>query len=178
MKTTAIGIRLPNHLLDKVEEYGLENFPKGDSYDKTATIVELISKGLGLDDVQQPVKQDVIQEIEAIKKRLQNLEDKFVKQDVGQVVRQNNFHENAQEAALNQSEEVLAIEERKAATEAITNKEEITPLYSEDDLMKMQNFKLRDILKKLPSFPSDVAAKKLNKKKLVEAILKAQKLKP
>ena len=169
MKTTAIGIRLPNHLLDKVKEYGLSNYPKeGGGFDKTATLIALISKGLGLDDVEQPVRQDVLQEIEAIKKRLQNLEAKFVEQNVEQVVLQHKSHDNEPEQPLPESNDESAIDEGKGATEQ--------NLMRESDLLKMKNYELRDILEKLEGDPS--AAKKLNKKKLVEGILKAQKLNP
>ena len=186
MKTTAIGIRLPNHLLDKVEEYGLENFPKGDSYDKTATIIELISKGLGFDGVEQPVKQDVSQEIEAIKKRLTLLEAKFVEQTVEQVVeqtveqiveqvvRQNSSHENEPEPSQTEEDnESIEKEISKRSATRRADKEEISPLYSEDDLMKMETDELREIAISFGESPNKV--KKLYKKALVKDILKTQK---
>ena len=165
MKTTAIGIRLPNYLLDKVKEYGLENFPKGEGYDKTGTIVELISKGLGLKDVQQPVKQDVLHELEAIKKRLQYLEDNFVKQSVRQVVLQSDPDENTQKASHTDSDnELIASSNEKGET---------TPVHSEEDLSNMEADELREIIVNLGKSPKE--AKKLYKSGLIKDILKIQK---
>lgn len=87
-KTIAIAARIPHSLHDKIEAYGLDNFPKGDGkYDKTATIIDLISKGLGLDDVSQSVKQSVNQlDVEqlvkqTVKQELSNTVNQSVKQD-------------------------------------------------------------------------------------------------
>lgn len=43
----SVGIRIPSDLYEQIEIYGKENKPRGkDGYDKTATLLELIKKGL------------------------------------------------------------------------------------------------------------------------------------
>ncbi|ACB54617.1 unknown (plasmid) [Crocosphaera subtropica ATCC 51142] len=61
-KSIAIAARIPHNLYHQIEAYGMTHFAKGDGkYDKTATIIDLITKGLGFDSVSQSVQQSVNQ---------------------------------------------------------------------------------------------------------------------
>ena len=41
-----IGLRIPDWLLEEVEAYGQKNFPKNGQWEKTATLLSLIQRGL------------------------------------------------------------------------------------------------------------------------------------
>jgi hypothetical protein len=59
--TKAIGIRIPLTLWAKIQEYGAEHHPKGDSFDVTQTLVTLLANALSipLDDiVKRPTASD------------------------------------------------------------------------------------------------------------------------
>ncbi len=80
MKSKAIGLRIPVSLWEQVTEFGCENFPKPDSerdFDITSTLLELIARGLGNDNVEQVDRQTVEQTVEEI-----------VQQNVEQLVKQ------------------------------------------------------------------------------------------
>ena len=82
MKSKAIGLRIPVSLWEQVTEFGCENFPKPDSerdFDITSTLLELIERGLGNDNVEQVERQTVEQTVEDIVQ--QNVEQ-LVKQQV------------------------------------------------------------------------------------------------
>lgn len=57
-----VGIRIPDELLKEIESYGREYFPNEDGFNQTATILNLISKGLT--NVKQPVKQNGLEPVE------------------------------------------------------------------------------------------------------------------
>ncbi|MGK7879227.1 MAG: hypothetical protein AB4060_03885, partial [Crocosphaera sp.] len=62
-KRIAIAARIPHNIYHQIEDYGMTNFAKGEGkYDKTATIIDLITKGLGFDSVSQSVQQSVNQQ--------------------------------------------------------------------------------------------------------------------
>jgi hypothetical protein len=73
MASKPIGVRIPDEINERFERYGRERFPKGDGFDKTKTVLDLICKGLGYspdegnqrdtEDVEQLVRQIVQQEI-------------------------------------------------------------------------------------------------------------------
>jgi hypothetical protein len=44
----AIGLRVPAPLWTKIQEYGLTNHPKGESFDVTQTLVTLLANALDL----------------------------------------------------------------------------------------------------------------------------------
>lgn len=81
MKSKAVGLRLPSPLWEKITQYGCENHPKPDNkpeekdFEISATLIDLIEKGLGIENVEQPVKQDVKHLVEEIVK--QNAEKLF-----------------------------------------------------------------------------------------------------
>jgi hypothetical protein len=81
MKSKAIGLRVPLDLWEQVIKYGCQNFPKesdeGKDFDITATLLDLINKGLGNDDVEQFDQQSVEHTVENL-----------VNQNVKQVVKQ------------------------------------------------------------------------------------------
>lgn len=60
-----VGIRIPDELLKEVESYGREYFPNEDGFNQTATILDLIAKGLT--SVKQSVKHD---DLESVKQNL------------------------------------------------------------------------------------------------------------
>lgn len=47
-----------------IEAYGREHYPKGDGFDQTQTILDLVSKGLGLNGLEPSVIQNVKQSVE------------------------------------------------------------------------------------------------------------------
>jgi hypothetical protein len=47
MRSKSIGVRIPDAINERFESYGRRHFPKGDSFDKTKTALDLI-ENLGL----------------------------------------------------------------------------------------------------------------------------------
>jgi hypothetical protein len=107
-KSIAIAARIPHNLYHQIEDYGKTHFAKGkDKYDKTATIIDLISKGLalseveeltpsgvevlGLDGVSQSVQQSVNQQ------DLEELVQQTVTQELEKTVYQNDIQNVKQE---------------------------------------------------------------------------------
>ena len=91
MKSKAIGLRIPPQLWEQVSNYGCENFPKSHSenekeFDITATLLELIGKGLGNDSVEQTdeqsVKHIVIQTVEQQFDNLLNIVDSRISEQL------------------------------------------------------------------------------------------------
>ncbi len=91
-KTIAIAARIPHNLYNEIETYGMTHFAKGEGkYDKTATIIDLITKGLGLNDVSQSVQQSVNQQ------DLEQLVQQTVTQELEKTVNQNDIQNVKQE---------------------------------------------------------------------------------
>jgi len=98
MASKLIGLRIPNRLLSPIEAYGKEHYPKDEDYDKTATILDLISKGLGFDgtvtqDVEQTVEQLVRQQLngnvqQIVKQQLDTYVEQVVKQKLDSTLEQ------------------------------------------------------------------------------------------
>ncbi len=85
-KSIAIAARIPHNLYHQIEDYGMTHFAKGEGkYDKTATIIDLITKGLGLNDVSQSVQQSVNQQ------DLEQLVQQTVTQELEKTVYQNDI---------------------------------------------------------------------------------------
>ena len=95
MKSKAIGLRIPTPLWEQVSSYGCENFPKSDDekrdFDITATLLELINKGLGNDSVEptdiQTVEQ-IVRDIvsQNVQHPVQQIDEQSVKLFVEQTV--------------------------------------------------------------------------------------------
>ena len=91
-KSIAIAARIPHDLYNQIEAYGMTNFAKGEGkYDKTATIIDLITKGLGLDAVSQSIQQSVNQV------DVEQLVQQTVKQELEKTVNQNDIQNVKQE---------------------------------------------------------------------------------
>ena len=91
-KSIAIAARIPHDLYNQIEAYGMTNFAKGeDKYDKTATIIDLITKGLGFDSVSQSVQQSVNQV------DVEQLVQQTVRQELENTVNQNDIQNVKQE---------------------------------------------------------------------------------
>ncbi len=91
-KSIAIAARIPHNLYNQIEAYGMTHFAKGEGkYDKTATIIDLITKGLGLNDVSHSVQQSVNQE------DLEQLVKQTVTQELEKTVNQNDIQNVKQE---------------------------------------------------------------------------------
>ncbi len=91
-KSIAIAARIPHNLYHQIEDYGMTHFAKGeDKYDKTATIIDLITKGLGFDSVSQSVQQSVNQVA------VEQLVQQTVKQELEKTVNQNDIQNVKQE---------------------------------------------------------------------------------
>ncbi|MGK7886854.1 MAG: hypothetical protein AB4057_19780, partial [Crocosphaera sp.] len=91
-KSIAIAARIPHNLYHQIEDYGMTHFAKGEGkYDKTATIIDLITKGLGLDAVSQSVQQSVN------KVDVEQLVQQTVKQELEKTVNQNDIQNVKQE---------------------------------------------------------------------------------
>ncbi|CCQ56676.1 hypothetical protein [Crocosphaera watsonii] len=91
-KSIAIAARIPHNLYHQIEAYGMTNFAKGEGkYDKTATIIDLITKGLGLDAVSQSVQQSVNQV------GVEQLVQQTVRQELEKTVYQNDIQNVKQE---------------------------------------------------------------------------------
>jgi hypothetical protein len=91
-KSIAIAARIPHNLYHQIEDYGKTHFAKGEGkYDKTATIIDLITKGLGLDGVSQSVQQSVNQE------DVEQLVQQTVTQELEKTVYQNDIQNVKQE---------------------------------------------------------------------------------
>ncbi|EAZ88733.1 hypothetical protein [Crocosphaera chwakensis] len=91
-KSIAIAARIPHNLYNQIEAYGMTHFAKGEGkYDKTATIIDLITKGLGLDGVSQSVQQSVNQQ------DLEQLVKQTVTQELEKTVAQNDIQNVKQE---------------------------------------------------------------------------------
>ena len=91
-KTIAIAARIPHNLYHQIEDYGKTHFAKSKGkYDKTATIIDLITKGLGLDCVSQSVQQSVNQQ------DLEQLVQQTVTQELEKTVNQNDIQNVKQE---------------------------------------------------------------------------------
>ncbi|MDJ0572314.1 MAG: hypothetical protein QNJ53_25175 [Pleurocapsa sp. MO_192.B19] len=92
MKSKAIGLRIPPQLWKQVSNYGAENFPKSDDgkdFDITATLLELIGKGLGNDSVEQTDIQTVEQIVKNIvDQNAQEIDEQSIKHLVIQTVKQ------------------------------------------------------------------------------------------
>ena len=117
MKSKAIGLRIPAPLWEQIAEFGCENFPKPDSerdFDITATLLELIHKGLGNDNIEQVDEQTVKRTVEEL-----------VNQNVKQIVKQQ------LETQLNT---LLNREEFKTAISSI--RKEIEPLLETEKQMQ------------------------------------------
>jgi hypothetical protein len=83
MTSKPIGVRIPDEINERFERYGREHFPKGEGFDKTRTVLDLICKGLGSTsegegtwrgavDVERLVRQIVEREIETAIASLRN----------------------------------------------------------------------------------------------------------
>ena len=74
MVTPMIGLRIPDWLLEEVEAYGKENFPKDGQWEKTATLLSLIQRGLQSEgiSVNEPVKYSVnrVRDISSLKEEI------------------------------------------------------------------------------------------------------------
>ncbi|WP_036489607.1 hypothetical protein [Myxosarcina sp. GI1] len=86
MKPKAVGLRISQELWEKISWYGRDKFPKENSesqeFDITATLIELINKGLGNDNTESFKPQDVEQIVEhKFNERFNNLlnDDDFIK---------------------------------------------------------------------------------------------------
>ncbi|MEL4897471.1 hypothetical protein [Crocosphaera sp. Alani8] len=91
-KSIAIAARIPHNLYHQIEDYGKTHFAKGEGkYDKTATIIDLITKGLGLDSVERVVQQSVNQQ------DLEQLVKQTVTQELDKSVNQNDIQNVKQE---------------------------------------------------------------------------------
>ena len=91
-KSIAIAARIPHDLYNQIEAYGMTNFAKGEGkYDKTATIIDLITKGLGFDSVSQSVQQSVNQV------DVEQLVQQTVRQELEKTVNQNDIQNVKQE---------------------------------------------------------------------------------
>ncbi len=91
-KSIAIAARIPHNLYHQIETYGMTHFAKGeDKYDKTATIIDLITKGLGLNNVSQCVQHNVNQQ------DLEQLVKQTVTQELEKIVNQNDIQNVKQE---------------------------------------------------------------------------------
>lgn len=71
MRSKSIGVRIPDAINERFESYGRRHFPKGDSFDKTKTALDLICKGLQCspdqeNDIEQIVKRIVEQEMRTV----------------------------------------------------------------------------------------------------------------
>ena len=88
----AIGLRIPLQLWEQVSNYGYENFSKSDDekdFDITATLLELIGKGLGNDSVEQTDIQTVEQIVKNIvNQNTQETDEQSIKHLVIQTVEQ------------------------------------------------------------------------------------------
>jgi len=69
-KSELVAVRLPLELLEQIESYGLEHYPKGETYDKSKTIIELIEKALGQKQVQESLNDEFRQRLEIIEQAL------------------------------------------------------------------------------------------------------------
>lgn len=69
MASKSIGVRIPDEINDRFEQYGREHFPKGDGFDKTRTVLDLLCKGLGLSCPEEKAGQDAIN-VERLVKRI------------------------------------------------------------------------------------------------------------
>ena len=70
-KSIAVAARIPHDLYNQIEEYGKIHFPQGESFEKTRTLIDLISKGLESESVIQSDKQLVKQQdVEQLVKQL------------------------------------------------------------------------------------------------------------
>jgi hypothetical protein len=104
-KSIAIAARIPHNLYHQIEDYGKTHFAKGEGkYDKTATIIDLITKGLGLNDVSHSVQQSVNQQdLEQLVKQtvnqvdLEQLVQQTVTQELEKTVYQNDIQNVKQE---------------------------------------------------------------------------------
>jgi hypothetical protein len=87
-KTIALAARIPHHLHDRIEAYGLANYPKGEGYDKTTTLIDLITLGLESDgSVQQNVIQSV-NHLDVTQSVIQDVKQELLNTDVIQSVKQ------------------------------------------------------------------------------------------
>jgi len=71
MRSKSIGVRIPDAINERFERYGRRHFPKGDSFDKTKTALDLICKGLECspdqeNNIEQIVKRIVEQEMRTV----------------------------------------------------------------------------------------------------------------
>ncbi len=71
MRSKSIGVRIPDAINERFESYGRRHFPKGDSFDKTKTALDLICKGLECspdqeNNIEQIVKRIVEQEMRTV----------------------------------------------------------------------------------------------------------------
>lgn len=53
-KSKNIGVRIPDHLLREIENFGLTNFPKNESFDMTKSLLFLIQRGLQNEGIESP----------------------------------------------------------------------------------------------------------------------------
>lgn len=53
-KSKIIGVRIPDHLLREIENFGLTNFPKNESFDMTKSLLFLIQRGLQSEGIESP----------------------------------------------------------------------------------------------------------------------------
>ena len=92
-KYQQIQVQIPIRIFyHQIEDYGKTHFAKGEGkYDKTATIIDLITKGLRLDTVSQSVQQSVNQQ------DLEQLVQQTVTQELDKSVNQNDIQNVKQE---------------------------------------------------------------------------------
>lgn len=95
-KSISVGFRIPEELYYEIEHYGRKNKPKGQwDYDKTATLLELIEKGLNLgnkesdNQVSKNERKELRDELFADMEKFLSYRLKAFKSEVLDIVRQN-----------------------------------------------------------------------------------------
>ncbi len=151
-KSIAIAARIPHNLYHQIEAYGMTHFAKGkDKYDKTATIIDLITKGLGLDDVSHSVQQSVNQE------DLEQLVKQTVTQELEKTVYQNDIQNVKQELleSVKQLVQQSVNQSPESLEEAISHHPTIQSMQTHIDSLDHYLDGLTKAIQELKEFKSD-----------------------
>lgn len=82
MGSKPVSVRVPDNLLSAISQNGLEHYPKGDSFDLSATILALLAKGLGIETEPSPATlETVLRRLEVVEQALSDNGKHYVNTD-------------------------------------------------------------------------------------------------
>lgn len=172
-KSISVGFRIPSELYERIEAYGKENNPRGQgNYDKTATLLELIEKGLNPDNqesysqVSGDERKGLRDELFADMKEFLSYRLKAFKAEVLDSVKQNVKQDNTASTQL--LDTVKQDVEQMVRLAIIQEKESIKQVIEDDGTIRRIILEIADIYLQLKDLKKSVSLSSNSVKQSVE----------